>query len=537
MNEVFKPDVAERAAPATIPAPDNPAPGNEPEAPRPRRRSLIGRMAIVVVLAAATLIVWQKFEKTGAPPSESVKSARSEGTTQSVRVAPVTLGDMPITLDALGTVTPFETVTIRTQIAGTLMELGFTEGQMVKKGDFLVQIDPRPYQAALAQAQGQLAKDHALLAQAQSDLERYEALNKQDSISKQQVSDQEALVAQDKAAIQTDQAQVQTAQLNLNYTHIVSPIDGRVGIRLEDPGNYLQPSDATGIVVVTQLDPISVLFSTAEDNLPRIAERLNSGATIPVTAFNRANVEKLAEGKLTTYDSQVDVTTGTIKMRATFDNPKGVLFPQQFVNVRLLIDTMKGAALAPNAAVQVGPSGHYVYLLNADDTVTKRDVVTGPSNGKATTIASGLAAGDKVVIDGVDRLRDGAKVRVVDGAGDAVALASAEGGERAGNGARNGAAGKAGGGAEACATGLSPEAKAIYAAAAPGFASAADPRSFVRGKVVDLVKAGTVHEATARASAAEASGCLAQLSSAGAAPAPGGAAQPAAGAAAASPGR
>ena len=397
-----------------------------PETSRRRRgrdgAASSGRIAIVVVLAVAALIAWQKFEKPGAPPSEGVNNAaRSETPPQTVRVAPVTLGDMPITLDALGTVTPFETVTIRTQIAGTLMELGFTEGQMVKKGDFLAQIDPRPYQAALAQAQGQLAKDQALLAQAQSDLERYEALNKQDSIAKQQVSDQQALVAQDKAAIQTDQAQVQTAQLNLNYTHIVSPIDGRVGIRLVDPGNYLQPSDATGIVVVTQLDPISVLFSTAEDNLPRIAERLNSGATIPVTAFNRANVEKLAEGTLTTYDSQVDITTGTIKMRATFDNPKGVLFPQQFVNVRLLIDTLKGVALAPNAAVQVGPSGHYVYLLNADDTVTKRDVVTGPSDGKATTITSGLAAGDKVVIDGVDRLRDGAKVRVVDGAGNAVA--------------------------------------------------------------------------------------------------------------------
>ena len=197
-------------------------------------------------------------------------------------------------------------------------------------------------------------------------------------------------------------------------------------------------------MVVTQLDPISVLFSTAEDNLPRIAERLNSGATIPVTAFDRANVEKLAEGTLTTYDSQVDVTTGTIKMRATFDNPKGVLFPQQFVNVRLLIDTLKGVALAPNAAVQVGPTGHFVYLLNADDTVTKRDVVTGPSDGKSTTITSGLAAGDKVVIDGVDRLRDGAKVRVVDGAGDAVASASAEARRHEAR-RRNGTAGKAGG--------------------------------------------------------------------------------------------
>ncbi len=514
MNEVFKPEVAERIRPATIPAPQTPAPGNEPEAPQPRRRSPIGRIAVIVVLVAAALVVWQKFEKSGAPPSESVKSARSEGATQTVRVAPVALGDMPITLDALGTVTPFETVTIRTQIAGTLMELGFTEGQMVKKGDFLAQIDPRPYQAALAQAQGQLAKDQALLAQAETNLERYEALIKQDSIAQQTVADQQALVAQDKAAIKSDEAAVQTAQLNLNYTHIVSPTDGRVGIRFEDPGNYLQPSDATGIVVVTKLNPISVIFTTAEDNLPRIAERLNSGATIPVTAFNRANVEKLAEGTLTAYDSQVDITTGTIKMRATFANPKGVLFPQQFVNVRLLIDTLKGVALAPNAAVQVGPSGHFVYLLDADDTVKKRDVVTGPTEGKSTAITSGLAAGDKVVIDGVDRLRDSAKVRVVGGAGDAVAAASGEGAAR-------GAAKKVAGGADDCAKGLSPEAKAIYAAAAPGFASAADPRTFVRGKVAELVKAGTIQQETAQASAGEARGCLAQLSAAAAAASPG----------------
>ena len=207
---------------------------------------------------------------------------------------------------------------------------------------------------------------------------------------------------------------MQTAQVNLDYTHIVSPITGRAGLRLVDPGNYLQPSDANGIVVITQLDPISVVFPTPEDNLPRIAARLNSGAKLTVAAFDRANVNALATGTLTTYDSQVDVTTGTIKMRATFDNSKDVLFPQQFVNVRLLVDTLSGVALAPNAAVQVGPSGNFVYVVNADSTVSKRDVVTGPGDGRRTTITKGLAAGDKVVIDGVDRLRDGAKVTVVE---------------------------------------------------------------------------------------------------------------------------
>jgi multidrug efflux system membrane fusion protein len=506
MNELFKPEVAERVAPAPPPGRGDPAPEREPKAPGPkRRRGLFGRILVVVVLAAAAIFAWQRFEKHETSPNEGVNNAgRSGPPPQTVRVASVALGDIPITLDALGTVTPFETVTIRTQIAGTLMELGFAEGQMVKKGDFIAQIDPRPYQAALAQAQGQLAKDQALLAQAQSDLDRYEALIKQDSIAKQQVADQQALVQQDKAAIQTDQAAVQTAQLNLNYTHIVSPINGRVGIRLVDAGNYLQPSDATGIVVITQLDPISVIFPTAEDNLPSIAKRLNSGATIPVTAFNRANVEKLAEGTLSTYDSQVDITTGTIKMRATFANPDGVLFPQQFVNVRLLIDTLKGVVLAPNAAVQIGPSGNFVYLLNADGAVSKRDVVTGPSDGKSTTITSGLAAGDEVVIDGVDRLRDGAKVTV----------AGASGNTTAGR-ASGGAGAEASGGAEACAAKLSPEAKAIYSAATPGFASSADPRAFMRAKVQDLVKAGTVQKDGARDSAMAARDCLTQLPAGG----------------------
>ena len=445
MNEAVKPEVAERAAPATPRAPSPLTPEPSPEQPTPpRRRSLFGRIALVVALAAAAVFAWQKFEHTEPTTTEGTTPGRFGPPPQTVRVAPVTLGDMPITIDALGTVTPFETVTIRTQIAGTLQQVGFEEGQTVKKGDFVAQIDPRPYQAALAQAQGQLAKDQALLAQAQSDLDRYETLNRQDSISKQQVVDQEMLVKQDTAAIATDQALVQTAKLNLDYTHIVSPVTGRVGLRAVDPGNYLQPSDANGIVVITQIDPISVIFPTPEDNLPRIAARLNSGAKLKVTAFDRANVNELATGTLTTYDSQVDVTTGTIKMRATFDNPKGVLFPQQFVNVRLLVDTLTGVTLAPNAAVQIGPSGDFVYVLNADSTVSKRDVVTGPADAARTTITKGLASGDKVVIDGVDRLRDGAKVMVVENPPGA----SAQGGQGQGQGPQLGFSGAGGGGAQ-----------------------------------------------------------------------------------------
>ena len=434
MNEALKPDeVTQRSAPAPDEVTQRVSPAPVQTAPR-RRRSAFVWILVIAALAAAAAFGWLKFERSAPSANREDSSGRPAQPPQTVRVAPVTLGDMPISIDELGTVTPYETVTIKTQIAGKLMEVGFTEGQIVKKGDFLAQIDPLPYQAALAQAQGQLAKDQALLAQAQSDLARYQQLAKQDSISKQQVTDQEMLAQQDKAAIQTDQAQVQTAQVNLDYTHIVSPITGRVGLRQVDPGNYLQPSDTTGIVVITQIDPISVVFSTPEDNLPRISARLNSGAKLPVTAFDRANVNQLATGTLETYDSQVDVTTGTIRMRAMFANPNGVLFPQQFVNVRLLIDTMTGATLAPNAAIQLGASGNFVYVLNDDSTVSKRDIVTGPNDGKRTVIASGLREGEKVVIDGVDRLRDGAKVKVVDNPPTAGAQASDGHGQEQGGG-------------------------------------------------------------------------------------------------------
>ena len=424
MNEALKPDeVKQRAAPARV----EPMPTVTP----PRRRNRFVWIGVLAALGAAAALAWQKFEHVAPSTDREESSGRPAQPPQTVRVAPVTLGDMPLTIDALGTVTPFETVTIRTQIAGTLQNVGFTEGQIVKAGDFLAQIDPRPYEAALAQAQGQLAKDTALLGQAQGDLARFQQLAKQDSIAQQQVADQIALVAQDKAAIATDQAMVKTAELNVAYTHIVSPVTGRVGLRLVDPGNYLQPSDATGIVVITQIDPISVMFTTPEDNLPRISARLNSGATLPVTVLDRDNVHSLATGTLTTYDSQIDVTTGTIKMRATFANPDGVLFPEQFVNVRLLVDTITGVALAPNAAVQLGASGNFVYLLNQDSTVSKRDIVIGPNDGKRTVISSGLASGDKVVIDGVDRLRDGAKVKVVDNPPIGAAQGSGPGQEQA----------------------------------------------------------------------------------------------------------
>jgi membrane fusion protein, multidrug efflux system len=442
MNEALRPDeVTQRSAPAPV-APPVADPATVETAPR-RRRNWLMWIVVVAALAAAAVYAWKKYESAAPSANREESTGRAAQPPQTVRVAPVITGDMPLTIDALGTVTPFETVTIRTQIAGTLQNVGFTEGQTVKQGDFIAQIDPRPYEAALAQAQGQLAKDQALLSQAQGDLVRFQQLAKQDSIALQQVADQIALVAQDKAAIAADQAMVKTAELNVAYTHIVSPVTGRVGLRLVDPGNYLQPSDTNGIVVITQIDPISVVFTTPESNLQRISARLNSGAKLPVTVLDRDNVHALATGTLTTFDSQIDVTTGTIKMRSTFDNPKGVLFPNQFVNVRLLVDTMTGVTLAPNPAIQLGASGDFVYLLGDNSTVAKRDIAIGPADGKHTVITSGLAAGDKVVIDGVDRLRDGAKVKVVDhapaGNGQAAATSGpGSGGEGSAAGSTNG---------------------------------------------------------------------------------------------------
>ena len=417
MNETVDPEQVEIARPAPTPT-TSPA----PQSPKPRR---LGRLVLALALAAAVVVGWQYLEKPG--PADDQGAQRQAPPAQTVRAAAAFNGDMPVTIDALGAVTPFATVTVKTQIAGRIMEVGFQEGQMVKAGDFLVQIDARPYEAALALAQAQLAKDTALYQQAQADLERYQTLSKQDSIARQQVDDQVFLVAQDKAAMGSDQANIDTAKLNIGYCHIVSPVNGRVGLRLVDAGNYVQPSDTSGIAVVTQIDPISVIFSTPEDNLPAITARLNDGASLAATVFDRSNVKQIATGALTNIDNQVDVATGTFKLRATFANANGALFPQQFVNVRLLVDTIKGAVLAPNAAIQLGAKGSFVYVVNEDSSVSVRQVTTGPSDAQNTVVATGLAVGENVVIDGVDRLRDGAKVSVRNGANGAAQNSGAGG--------------------------------------------------------------------------------------------------------------
>lgn len=327
-----------------------------------------------------------------------------------VVAAKIETGDLDVVLNALGTVTPLNVVTVRTQIAGQLTQVAFREGQTVKKGDFLAEVDPRPYQHALDQARGQLQRDQALLKNAQIDVVRYRTLLQQDSIAQQQLATQESLVHQYEGTVKTDQALVENAKLNLAYCHITAPIGGRVGLRQVDQGNYVQTSDANGIVVITQLKPITVLFTLPEDNLPAILKRLNAGAVLPVTAFDRTQSTQLAAGTLLTLDNQIDTSTGTVKMKAQFDNENEILFPNQFVNIQLLVDTVQGAVIAPTAAVRHGAPGDFVYTIKPDETVAVTPVKLGPANGERIVITSGLNAGDLVVVDGADKLRDGAKV-------------------------------------------------------------------------------------------------------------------------------
>ncbi|NIG06999.1 MdtA/MuxA family multidrug efflux RND transporter periplasmic adaptor subunit, partial [Burkholderia sp. Tr-849] len=331
---------------------------------------------------------------------------------QPVQVATATQGEMPIVLSALGTVTPLANVTVKTQLSGYLQSVAFQEGQIVKKGDLLAQIDPRPYQVALENAEGTHARDSALLATARLDLKRYQTLLSQDSIASQTVDTQASLVKQYEGAVKTDQAAIDSAKLNLTYARITAPVTGRVGLRQVDPGNYVTPGDTNGLVVITQLQPMSVIFTTSEDNLPQIVKQVNAGQKLSVTAYNRNNTVPLETGSLATLDNQIDTSTGTVKLRANFDNKEGMLFPNQFVNTRLLVDVMRNATIVPTAAVLTGSIGQFVYVVKPDNTVTVRKVTIGPVDGERTSIVSGIALGERVVTDGSDRLREGAKISI-----------------------------------------------------------------------------------------------------------------------------
>jgi len=373
-----------------------------------RRRGLW--IAAALCVAAVVGFAWYAWPK----PDPQVAS-RGDASARPLPVVAATAkkGSIDVSLSALGTVTPRNSVIVRSRVDGELVRVAFTEGQLVKTGDLLAQIDPRPFEVQLTQAAGQMAKDQALLKNAQLDLERYRTLLAQDSISKQQVDTQEALVRQYEGAVKTDQGVVDNAQLQLTYSRITAPISGRVGLRQVDPGNIIHAADTNGLVVITQMQPITVLFPIPEDNLPRVMKRLQSGESVPVEAFDRAQRVKLGAGKLTTIDNQIDTTTGTVKMRAEFPNADLALFPNQFVNVRMVVETLPDATLIPSSAIQRGAPGTFVYVVRADNTVNVVPVKLGPVQGETTAVESGVNVGDRVVVDGADKLREGAKVELI----------------------------------------------------------------------------------------------------------------------------
>lgn len=391
----------------------------------PARRWLSYLIVIAVVVILGAAASWLSKSATtqqagrfgggpggpgGPPPGGGAGGARGGGLPMPVGTGTVAKGDIKVTLNALGTVTPLRNVTVTAQVAGQLLRVNFKEGQLVNQGDLLAEIDPRTYQAALEQAQGTLAKDQALLAEAKIDLDRYQTLFKQDSIAKQQLDSQLSLVHQYEGQSRTDQGQIDTAKVNLAYTKIVAPVTGRVGLRQIDPGNNV--AVGTTIVVVTQLKPIDVLFTIPEDNLQPVLKKLHSGVAMTADAYDRAGTTKLASGTLASLDNQVDTSTGTVKAKAEFVNDDESLFPNQFVNVRLLLDTLHDATVVPTSALERGSSGLFVYVVQSDKTVAVRNITTGPTEGEHVAVTNGLSVGEVVVTSGADRLREGSRVEL-----------------------------------------------------------------------------------------------------------------------------
>jgi membrane fusion protein, multidrug efflux system len=373
----------------------------------PAWRRLLWLAPLALACAAAA------FFLTGGSPGPGSRE-QSPGGSRAVPVMAVSArsGDLGIYQTGLGTVTPLQTVTVRSRVDGELVELGFREGQLVQKGALLAQIDPRPFEVQLHQAEGQLARDEAALKNAQADLERYRILIEQDSVPRQQLDTQAATVEQAQASIKSDRALVESAKLNLTYSRVTAPVTGIAGLRQVDPGNIVRAGDASGIVVLTQQQPIAVVFTLAADHIQAVMKQVRAGRSLAVEAWDRDLKKKLATGTLLAVDNQIDVSTGTVRMKAQFPNADTTLYPNQFVNARLLVEPLPGAVLIPTAAVQRSPQGTFVYVVGADAAVEKRDVQVRITEGDETAIQSGLKPGEVVVTDGVDKLRPGSTVEV-----------------------------------------------------------------------------------------------------------------------------